>query len=180
MGQSLRTLVTWLLVLAAAAVALKAIDRVPALLSGTPQGARVYGSVEEAERAVGAKVWLPAFYPETLAWPPARIDAFAAGHSWVAVHIAGRADGRERLVLVQSLDAPAPPPRLLLDPALTLQSSEVEIGERRGTLLRVATDGGQTLNELSWDHGTRRLTLRYDGAVQELLLIARSLERLHP
>ena len=54
-----RLIVSWLVVVAAAAAALRALDHVPALLAGAPRGVRVYASLEEAERAIGASVWMP-------------------------------------------------------------------------------------------------------------------------
>ncbi|HEY3380341.1 MAG TPA: hypothetical protein VGK32_01155 [Vicinamibacterales bacterium] len=177
MRETVRLIASWLVVLAAAAVALKALDRLPSLLTGTPPGARAYESIDRAERALGARIWLPAFYPDTLAWPPSRIESFVGPHVWAVVHVVGREDRGERLVLVESMDEPAPPPATLLPPVLVLQSSAVAIGTRQGVLSRVVTDEGRTLHEVWWVHGARRVMLRYDGAAEELLVIAQSLER---
>ncbi len=169
---------SWLLVVAAFALGLKAVDRLPALIAGTPHGVRVYESVATAERAVGARIWLPAFYPDTLAWPPARIDAWPGPPVVVALHVNGRADGRERLVIVQSFQSPAAaPPVLLPAPVQLLTTTDVRIEGRAGVLTRLVAPGGEVMHDVSWDHGTRRLTLRYHGPVEELLLIAASLER---
>lgn len=172
-----RIVVSWLVVVAAFALALKALDRLPALLTGTPHGVRVYATIEDAERALGARVWLPAFYPDTLAWPPSRVDAWPGPPVVVALYMDARADGHERLVLVESLGTPAPPPPALLPPGQVLTTIEVPIGSRTAVLTRAVAPGGEVVHDVSWDHGTRRLTLRYHGPVEELLLIAASLER---
>jgi hypothetical protein len=175
-----RIVQSWLLVVAAFALGLKAVDRLPALIAGIPHGVRVYESVASAERAVGARIWLPPFYPDSLAWPPARIDAWPGPPVVVALHVNARADGRERLVIVQSFVSPAAPPPVLLDaPRQVLTTSDVRIGDRAGILTRLVAPGGEVMHDVTWDHGTRRLTLRYHGPVEELLLIAASLERSH-
>jgi|BarGraNGADG00212_1021973.scaffolds.fasta_scaffold00826_7 hypothetical protein len=174
-----RVVRSWLLLVGAFAVGLKAADRVPALMAGTPHGARIYATVAEAEHAVGAKIWVPAYYPDTMAWPPARIDLWPGPPTSVALRILGRADGRERLVLVQSLHAPASPPDELLPAVHVLTTNAVTVGRHPATLTRVLAPSGQLLHDVWWDQGPRRLTLRYSGPVEELILIATSLERMH-
>jgi hypothetical protein len=175
---SLRQIVqSWLLVVAACAVGLKAVDRVPALLSGTPHGVRAYATVADAEQAIGARLWLPAFYPDTLAWPPARIDAWPGPPLMVALRVNGRADGRERLVVVQSFGAPAPPAPELLVPARVLNTANVVVVTRSAIVTRVVVPGGDVMHDVTWDRDGRRVTLRYHGPVEELLVIAASLER---
>jgi hypothetical protein len=170
----------WLLLAAGFAGVLKAIDRVPALIAGTPHGARVYATVQEAEAAIGERVWVPTFLPSALAWPSDRVDAWPGPPVSVAVHVAARSDGREHLVLVQSIEAPALPPDVLLPPVQVLVTIDVPVGRHRATLTRALAPSGQVLHDLSWEQGTRRLTLRYTGPVEDLLLIAVSLERTHP
>jgi hypothetical protein len=172
-----RIVQSWLLVVAAFAVGLKAVDRLPTLLSGMPHGARVYASVEEAERAMGARVWLPAYYPDSLAWPPARVDTWPGPPAMVALHVNARGSSQERLVLVQSFGSPASPPPELLPPAEVLTTSEVFIGGRAAVVSRAVVPGGEVVHDVRWDHGDRRIVVRYHGPVEELLLIAASLER---
>ena len=170
---------SWLLVVAAFALALKAVDRLPAADRGHAArraGLRVGGRRLNAPSARASGC--PAFYPDTLAWPPARIDAWPGPPVVVALHVNGRADGRERLVIVQSFRSPAaPPPVLLPAPVQVLTTTDVRIEGRAGVLTRLVAPGGEVMHDVSWDHGTRRLTLRYHGPVEELLLIAASLER---
>jgi len=175
-----KALRSWLLLVAAFAAVLKATDRVPALLAGTPHGARIYASITEAEHAIGARIWAPSSYPDSLAWPPSRVDAWPGPPTSVAVHVSGRKDGRDRLVLVESIGAPADPPAALLDEVEVLMAMTVRVGRRNATLTRVVAPDGQVLHDLSWDEGSRRLTMRYAGPVEELLLMAASLERTHP
>jgi hypothetical protein len=74
----------------------------------------------------------------------------------------------------------APPPDLLLQPGQVLMAVDVQVGRRQATLTRALAQDGQVLHDLSWDQGTRHVLLRYTGPVEELLLIAASLERMRP
>jgi hypothetical protein len=173
-----RQLVLWFATFAAATVVLKAIDRVPAALAGTPHGARVYATVDDAERALGARIWLPGYYPDTLRWPPDRIEAAADPTMSVAVRITGRHGGPEQLVICESVgEAPAPPPDSLLPAGQALETARVPLRAHEATLVRMLAPDGRIAHEVSWEQGTRRLTIRTVLPVEDLLRIAASLER---
>jgi hypothetical protein len=171
---------SWLVLAAGFALALKAADRVPSLVAGTPHGARVYRTVTDAERALGARLWVPAACPPSVEWPPVRIDAWPGPPTSVAIRARGRSDARERFVLVQSIGAPAAPPAALLEPLQELMTVEVRVGSHLATLTRGLAPSGHVMHDLWWDEGNRRVTLRYEGPVEELLRVADSLERTHP
>jgi hypothetical protein len=175
-----RVVAVWTMVVGSVALAVKGMDWLPGLVTGTPQRVRVYSSVGEAEQAIGASLWLPAYYPDTLLWPPARIDAWPGPPTSVALRVSDRESRLERFVLIQSIEAPGEAPAALLDSVLVLDSADVAIGTRTGRLSRVLTSDGQVLHDVSWTHGVRRLTIRFRGPAEQLLLIAESLERARP
>jgi hypothetical protein len=179
MSNRFRAVRSWVLIAAGFVVVLMAADRVPALIAGTPHGARVYRTLAEAERAVGARLWVPAAFPPSVDWPPVRVDAWPGPPTSVVIHARGRADARERLALVQSIGAPAPPRANVLDPLQELMTVGVPVGRHTATLTRGLASDGQLLHDLSWTEGTRRVTIRYAGPVEELLAMADSLERTH-
>jgi hypothetical protein len=179
MSNRSRAIRAWVLITVGFAVVLMAADRVPALIAGTPHGARVYRTVAEAERAIGARLWVPASFPPSVDWPPVRVDAWPGPPTSVVIHARGHADARERLVLAQSIGSPAPPPATLLEPLQELMTVDVSVGRHTATLTRGLASGGQLLHDLSWTEGTRRVTIRYAGPVEDLLLLADSLERTH-
>ena len=170
-------LLSWLVVTAGAAVALKAADRVPALLAGTPHGARSYRTVSEAERATGVRLWLPASLPSDVDWPPFRIDAWPGPPVSVALRANATSESRERLVIVQSIGTPTQPPSVLLEPLQALLVTHVPVGRRAGVLTRGLEPSGRLVHDLAWDAGARRVTIRYAGPVEELLQLAAGLER---
>jgi len=170
-------LVRYLLVMGSAAAVLAAADRVPTLLTGATHGARVYRTVPEAEAAIGARLFVPPYYPDTLDWPPTRIEVAPGPPPVAAIHVARRGSPREALIICQSAGAPAEAPRWLLPPLEALQVADVRVGAARGRLTRLLTPGGRLVHDLSWTGGGRRYTLRYDGAVEDLLRMARALAR---
>lgn len=171
-----RIVAAWLVVMASSAVLLGALDHLPGLLVGAPRRARVFASVEEAERSLRARLWLPSYYPDELRWPPARVHAGPGAPATVVIHVAGRRNAGERLVVAQSIGGVAAPPATLLQPGETMETTEVAIGTRRAHLVRVLV-GTESLHDLWWDQDGRRVTLRYTGPVDRLLRMARSLER---
>jgi hypothetical protein len=179
MSNRRRAVRSWIVIAAGFALVLKAADRVPALIAGTPHGARVYRTVAEAERAVGATLWVPTELPQSVDWPPVRIDAWPGPPMSLVIRAKGRADARERLAVAQSIGAPALPPALLLEPLQELMTVRVPLGGHTATLTRGLASSGLLLHDLSWTAGTRRVTIRYAGPVEELLLLAASLERTH-
>lgn len=168
-------LARYLLVMGGAAAALAAADRLPALLSGATHGARVYRTLEAAESVLGARLLIPSYYPDTLSWPPSRIEVAPGPPPVTAIHVTRRDRDREVLVVCQSTGVPADPPGWLLPPLEVLQEVEVEVGTRKGRLVRRLTPGGLVVHDLSWTQGERRFTLRYEGAVEDLLRMAHSL-----
>jgi hypothetical protein len=172
-----RIVQSWLVVVACMTLALKAVDRVPALLSGAPHGVRAYASVADAERAIGARIWMPAYYPDSIAWPPTRVDAWPGPPTVVALRMNGRETRRERLVIVQSLAGTDAVPAQLLPPGEVLTLTDVLVGRQPGTIARLVAPGGEVVHDVRWTHGRRAIVVRYYGPVEELLLIADSLER---
>lgn len=171
----------YLMVMTAAAGALALADRLPAALTGATHGARVYRTVEDAERAIGTRLRLPAYYPDSLDWPPSRIEVAPGPPAVAAVRIHARRTAREALVVCQSIGGPAAPPPWLLAPAERLREAEAKVDGRPARLARLLTGDGRVVHDLWWTGADRRrFTLRYAGPVNELWRIAASLERTHP
>ena len=171
-------LARFVLVMAAAAGVLAAADRVPAFVTGTTHGARVYRTLEEAQASVGARLVVPSYYPDSLSWPPARIEVAPGPPMVAAIRIAARHGGAgEALVVCQSIGGAAPPPPWLLPPLQQLEEARVLVGRRPARLARLLTPGGRVVHDLSWAQGGRWFTLRYAGEVEDLLRMARATER---
>jgi hypothetical protein len=160
------------LVVAAGALALLALlDGVPAWVTGEPREVRRARSVDEAERALRARLLVPAYFPASLSWPPERVR-FTRGPPGAAALTVNARGGSPRVFLAETI-APGPIPGGLVPDVEVLDRSPVAIGATRGTLSRIIEDGG-TAWELAWEQNGRSLLLRSRGSVEELLRMARS------
>ena len=169
------------LVMGTTAGLLRGLDALGRYLQGEPRGGTRYGSVEEVERRLGARLLLPAYFPETLEWPPATIRLLAGPPPSVVLSFAGRKGSGQRLVIYYQISGgagpilpePLPPGQVLHTTTVSLQGSE-------GELSRIASEDGEIWHALSWEKEGRRIALRFKGPLGELLKMARSMGRQGP
>lgn len=164
-----------------AGVGLRALDALPALLRGEGPGVVRVDSVEAAERLFGGPLVLPAFFPDTLAWPPSAIRVRTTPPVAVVLVFTGR-DGRTARLWLCEVRGPAPPPDLL--PAgRSLHRVTLEVPGAPGAaavLERVQVADGSVSHDLVWRQDSGTIVLRYAGAADELVAIAHSLRRRRP
>jgi len=163
------------------AALLRVADHVPGWLMGEPRALRSYDSVDALERELRTRLLLPAFFPETLQWPPARVLLSAGDGQPTRVEFRDTRTGRVRVVICQTIRHDAPiPPRLL---------PEGEITDRRRVdlsgvpaELSVAQRGDQRWMDLSLVVQDRRVVVRgYPETDEaELIRLARSIHRGRP
>lgn len=177
MGEALKLLGRYAVVVAGTAAALLVLDAVPWLLSGTGRGVTTYRSVEEAERALGTTLLLPAFFPEAYRWPPSAVKASTRPVRAVALTLDSRPGNAGPLLLVQALDGDLPVPGRLLPEGKQLH----EVGfDLEGTPARMADvllppDG--TFHDLSLVAKGRHVVFRFQGDPVTVLKMAASLPR---
>jgi hypothetical protein len=175
----LRALATLVLVMGGAAVALAGLDAAPGWLQGEPRGVRRLAGVDEAERRLKARLYLPAFFPIRYRWPPTSVRLLLGDPASVALDFEGR-EGGLALQLGQTVGGEGPISPLVLAPAEALQRSAVRIGDREGTLARVLGEDGAVWHEVAWRQGGRTLVLRGKAGVEELLRMSRSAHKEGP
>jgi hypothetical protein len=149
------------------------VDRVPAWLNGEDRDVQSVGSLEEAERHLRGRLVLPAYFPETIAWPPERIRVLHGDPPSVSLVLVDRKTGAPRLVLTQVLGR-APVPDRLLPAAGPLDETRVAVGRTPGKLRRIVGPDGAVWRELEWEHAGRTVVARSSGSVDELVRMARS------
>jgi hypothetical protein len=168
-----RSVAAVVLVLAAAAVTLAALDRLPAWITGRAHGVARVASVTEASRRLRARIVVPAYFPQSLAWPPAEILVVAGPPPAAALEITAREGGRPRLVIAQT-GAPGPVAELLI-PGTPLDSgSPIKVEGTTGRLRRVIGMDGEVWWELAWTYRSRSIVMRSRGDLDQLLEMARS------
>ncbi len=175
----LRALATLVLVMGGAAVALAGLDAAPGWMQGEPRGVRRLTDVDEAERRLKARLYLPAFFPDRYRWPPTSVRLLMGDPASVALGFEAR-EGGLALQLGQTVGGEGPISPLVLPPAEALQRSAVRIGDREGTLARVVGEDGAVWHEVAWRQGGRTLVLRGKAEVEELLRMSRSAHKEGP
>lgn len=173
-------LVTLGLVMGAAAGTLRGLDSLAGYLLGEPKGVKRYRSVEEVERKIGARLWLPAYFPDTLEWSPAAVTLSRGASAVVALSFTGRAGDGPRLFIYQTFRQAAAIPIELLQSGQLLHSTAVSLDGAEGDLRRILGEDGEVWHALLWKKDGRQLALRFKGPVEELLWIARSMGGSRP
>jgi len=159
-------------VLGSAAAVLAMLDAVPTWILGEPRDVRRVGSLQEAERRLRTRLVLPAFFPDTIAWPARTIRVRAGPAPGAALEFDGR-DGRPRLLVVQAA-RPGDVPERLVPAANALDEVPVALGAASGTLRRVVGPDGEVWQEIRWRVQGRELILRLRGTVDQAVKMAKS------
>jgi len=175
-----RALVALAAVLGAAGLSLRALDAVPRLVTGEHRGVVRYQSIDGAEQALGVRLFVPAFFPDTLQWPPSSVRVFAGPPACAALAFDGRDGEPARLVIYQAPGPRASIAMALMPSARALLRTEVDLSLGSATLVRVELADGRIGNDLIWYRPDETLALRYDGPADELVRIAHSLRRRRP
>ena len=161
------------LVLGGAALSLVTLDAVPAWMHGVPRGVRRAASVEEAERRLQAKVLLPAYFPDTLRWPPSTVRFARDDGGSVALSFLG-SDGPPALFLAQTTGGEGRLPAALLGRLAIIQQQSAPLGAG-SVLARVVAEDGTLWNQLEWSAAGRHFLLRGRGSLDDLIRMARSI-----
>lgn len=161
-------------VILGACLVLALLDRLPGVLSGRPKGVLPVGTVEEAERGLRARLLLPAYFPDTLRWPPVAVDIYFGPPAAAAIAFSGRTGPDVRLLLCQTIEPADSVPVKLLPPGLILASVRTRVGSDPGTLIRLQLDDGRIVHELTWQRDGRLIAVRFDGPVEQLMTLADS------
>jgi hypothetical protein len=171
LAEAVRAALALATVIACAALLLTALDALPAWLAGEPRDVRRAGSVAEVEARLQARLVVPAYFPSSLAWPPASLRWVAGPPGAAAFTVNDRA-GHARLLVAQTVRE-GEIPAALVPEAEPLDRAVVAVGPAQGVLSRVVEDG-TVLWQLTWSYRGRSLLLRSHGSVDELLRMARS------
>jgi len=165
---------------AAVSALLLFLDAIPSLVLGGARGVRVHPSVEEAERALGARLLVPVYFPETYGWPPASVRTSAGAPRAAALTLERRGTRGPALLFVQSLDGDSAPPAKLLPRGSETHAAAVDLGGTTARLTDVLLPPDGTFYDLSFVAAGRRVVFRFQGPPEEVLKMARSLPRGEP
>jgi len=174
-GELVRMGATFVWTLGAAIAAIAVLGAIPAWIAGEPKALRHARGIEDAERRLGARVLVPGYFPERLAWPPAEIRVAGGRRGSVMLVFAPREGGAPVTFLQATRDGEAIRPELLAGRTV-LRSSPARVGHVPATLSDVLADG-HPARELAWELHGRAVILRSAGDLEELFRMARSAHR---
>jgi len=180
MAAAWHTAGTFAAVMLATTATLAALNTLPEWLGNDPFRVRSAASIGAAEARLGQGVWLPAYYPQWLAWPPAGVRYVAGPPSMVGLELRARDTSEPVMHFVQSAAAAVPLPQQLLPPAERSDESAVRVSGHPATLATVRLDDGSRWRELAWSDGDARFVMRYRGHDADVLRMARSLRKERP
>jgi hypothetical protein len=160
---------------AATVAAVGVLGAIPGWIAGESGALRHVRTLEEAERRLGARVLVPGYFPERLAWPPAEIRLAGGRRGSVRLAFAARDGGAGVEILQATRDGEPVHPELLQDRTV-LRSGRAVVGKAAATISDVLVDG-RPATELAWELHGRAVILRSAGDVEELFHMARSAHR---
>lgn len=167
-------------VMLATTVTLAALNTLPEWLGNNPYSVRSAASISAAEARLGQGLWLPAYYPQWLAWPPAEVRYVSGPPSIVGLELHARDTGEPVMHYVQSAAASVAVPERLLPLAQRSDESAVRVSGYPATLATVRLADGSRWRELAWSDGDARFVMRYRGHDPDVLRMARSLRKERP
>ncbi len=179
MGRDLTSLA---LVLALVAGGLRLLDTLPQRLAELTEyrGGRPFAQISEVERRLGERLALPAYFPQTLRWPPARIRVAGARPAQVLLAFDAATGSGERLLFAQSVGGVEEPTAPLWPDGVLLDSAGVGLQQTTGVLERLLAPDGRIWHQVRWERWGRLLVLRSAGGPEELMTLARSVRREGP
>jgi hypothetical protein len=171
------SLLVFLLFTGALVLALELLDRLPGMFQ--PGAVRGYASIAEAQSDLGIrKIYVPAYFPKTLTWPPSRILAQSKPFAAVVLEFR-RVDSTDvALVITQTSSR-----RLQQEPAIHLtriqQTTSVNLKGREALVESGSCDDGEPCSQISFMEGDLWMTVQMRSSPAELLLLAGSMVDVH-
>ncbi|MEW5744333.1 MAG: hypothetical protein AB1805_02655 [Nitrospirota bacterium] len=163
------------------AITLAALLAVLKLLNWLPSAVqkgmlRHYTTIEEVKSALKIKtVYVPAYFPQNLSWPPSALIAQRSPFIAVIMHFRSR-DSRDIGMVIQQISAGAEGyPDTAIVMGTVLHRSPLAIKDREGTLVTGLCDGRIPCYRVSWTEGEYHLSVTLKGQERELIRIARSM-----
>jgi hypothetical protein len=163
------------LVLGTTALVLRALDSVPRLVHRQRPGVRVLPSIEVLERETGHRVKLPSYFPDTLGWPPARVRLHTRRPVSADITFLERNTKDPSLIIYYELRSGEGIAPVLFFPAVELHAARVQVDGAEADLRRLGAERGGVWHEIELPR-EQSMTMRYRGALEELLLMAGSVE----
>lgn len=157
----------------AVVISLYLLKKLPSFIQESEE--KFYSNIEEAEYALGLRIFLPSYFPEYLIWPPSEIKVVRKPSILVSVVFLSRSPSSPSLVIHQIVSNKSKKMELdFLKPKRPLQETQVSVGGAKGTLIVGVGEDRKRWAYLGWKAGDRTMVLIANCSVEDLLKIARS------
>jgi hypothetical protein len=157
-------------------ISLYLLKKVPAYMQEREQ--KSYSSVDEAEHSLGLRIFLPSYFPDYLIWPPKEIKVARKPSLMITLVFISQGDRRPSLVIheiISGTDESEEAGVDFMEPGRDSEKIQVSVGGAKGTLELGVVEKGSRWTKLSWKQGDRKMVLRSNRSVEDLLKIARSI-----
>ena len=168
----IRMLAVWLLAVVAAAFGLRLLDALPRVALGVPRGVVRATDLAQLERQSGRRMPVPAYFPDTIQWPPAEARMHTGGSA--AVWCRSRTGGGIALVVATAPPGAREIAAAVLPASVELQREAGTLGSRPAVVSRVRDADGALWQQVQWQRQGQIILVRYRGTLDELLKIAGS------
>lgn len=174
--EMLKIVVSITLVMCTIVISLYLLKNIPSYIHESEE--KFYSTVEEAEYAIGLRIFLPSYFPEYLKWPPSTIQVSRKPSLTISLVFLSRNHISPSLVIHQIVSNIGKSNDVELDfmePKIPFQETQVSVGGAKGALIVGEGEDGKRWSRLSWKAADRKMVLIADCSVEDLLKIARSI-----
>jgi hypothetical protein len=134
-----------------------------------------YQSINDVETTLGIrKIYVPAYFPESIGWPPAVILAQSNPYPAVVMEFARTSDGETMLVIAQTASRSFNPEVAIRFHTIS-ETVPLELRGRRAQLDAGLCEDRTACSRLEWDEGDVHLMLTMKAPSVELIRIAESM-----
>ncbi len=133
---------------------------------------QTFATIDQAEKAIGRKVVLPAYFPDFLSWPPSQIRGKGQPNAWIALSV-NSGEQKDALTIEEWFfpqTEPSPPK------VPSIEKTQTQVDGTAASLL-VWQEGGVTYRRIYWTEGGMLVSITSLGSLEELSKIAQS---VHP
>jgi len=152
---------------------LKALNWAPGTLE--PGLMARYPSIDAAMSTLRIRnVYVPAYFPETLSWPPAVVLAQSKPYEAMVMEFSRARDGQTVLVISEAASTRFKPEAAIRFRTIS-EKVPLDLRGRNAALEAGVCEGGSACSRIQWDEGKVRIVLTMKAPSVELIRIAESM-----
>ena len=165
---------SFLVTIVAVLLVLKLLNWLPSALQ--KEDIRKYSSVDDVRAALKIpRIYIPAYFPEYIKWPPSEIFAQRKPFPLVMMHFTHRDSKSFALSFFQADSKANFEPKYKSEVLYVRKESPVNIRGRTGKLVIAVCSGRERCNRISWEEENYRITLIADDSPEQLIRMAESI-----